>query len=110
GCGATLIDPYEPLDRAPAILTRNARTVIGHRQQDAVALAACADQDLGVSPVDRRRLGVFDRIVDEIGHGLADELAIALHGRRARCVDLDRQALYIGERLREPPHTANTPA
>src|SRR6267143_1784922 len=60
------------------------------------------------SPPCRRATGcaIFDRVIDQIGERLADELPVAVNRRSRRRLDLEVDALFIGERLVELAHPA----
>ena len=85
GLRAALLQPHEPLDHAPAVGFRNARPVIGDREQDALARVGRAAPTIsaGVPCRPSRRLGIFDRVVDQIGERLADQFAVAVTGAGA---------------------------
>ena len=105
---AALLEAHEALDRAAAIGLGNAAAAVGDREQDALALAHRLDHDLGLGPVHAGAIGraVFDGVVDQIGERLADELAVAVHRSGGRRLDLELDALVVGERLVELAHAA----
>src|SRR5262245_62865803 len=83
GFGAALLETDEALHYAPAVGVGNARPAIGNAECDALAIIAGSDHDLGGNAVHLAApAGIFDRIVDEIGQGLTNQLAIAAHRRR----------------------------
>src|SRR5579883_590077 len=78
GFRPALLQTHEALHNPPAIGFRNARTAVGHAQRYAIAVKASGDYDLGWCAVKLAlRPGIFDRVVDQIGERLADQLAIA---------------------------------
>src|SRR5262245_1559132 len=92
GAGAALLQAHEALQGALAVLRRNARAPIRHRDLDGVADTAEGDGDLWRR--DRRRRwratgrhahvgcrGILDGVVHEVGDGLAHQLAV---GHRAQ--------------------------
>ena len=66
GLRAALFEPHEALDHAAALGLRYARTVIGDRQRNAVALRVGSEHDFGGSAIDfvRQRPGIVDGVVD----------------------------------------------
>ena len=79
-----MFEPHETLDCAAAVGRGNTVAAIGDCKQDAVALSCRRDKDLSGRPVQRRTAGcaIFDRVVDQIGERLTDELPIAVNRRK----------------------------
>ncbi len=92
GQGPAGFQPHEPLHRVLAVAFGNAGAMVGDAEQHLVALAPRLDQDLLRSSHDLRiqrlhrsvRLAVFDRVLDQIGQRLADQLAVAVQRAPAR--------------------------
>ena len=95
---ARAFEPHEAFEGAAAILGGNAGAVVGDFDRNRRALAPCDDGDLrpGRGPV--RRRAVLDRVVDQIGDRLADQLAVAHHRQALRRFDLQRRAVLLGDR------------
>ena len=98
---AALLQPHEALHHTFAIARGNARTMVGYAETDAIPLPACRDHDVGRHAIHFRRMGtrVFDGVVDEIGERLGHQLAVAAHRQGCAGLDLERHALFVGERI-----------
>src|SRR5664279_1973282 len=96
-----LFEADEALDHTRAVGFRNARSAVGDGEQDAVALVERAHHDFRRRAVGDQvaRLGIFDGIVDQIGERLADQLAVAFDLGRRIGLNLERDALLLGQRL-----------
>ena len=104
GARARALQPHEAVDRARAVGGGNARPMVGDFDSDRLAVAARDHRDLASARRGRlfRLAGaVFDRVVDEIGDGLTDQFAIADDRQAARGLDLERDAVFLGERFVE---------
>ena len=98
---AALLEAHEAFDHARTVAFRDAGAAIGHGEQNAVAVVERAQHDFRPLAVDLGgiRLAVFDGIVEQIGDRLAHQLAVALDRRGAVGLDLERDALLLGQRL-----------
>ncbi len=81
------LQPHEALDRPRAVGFRNPRTTVGDAQQNRIAFEPGSDRDDGrfrrlTRGTVRRRLAVFDRVLDQICQRLTDEFAVAVQRRR----------------------------
>src|SRR5215469_16689226 len=100
GLRAALLETNEALHHTAAVGVGNTGPAIGNAERDALAIIAGPNHDLGRDAVHlAARPGIFDRIVDEIGQGLANQLAITAHRRRCGSIDLERDTLLIRNRL-----------
>ncbi len=100
---AARFEAHEALDRPRAIGLRNSRAAVGDGNQHAGAVASGFDANVAF----RARFGaVLDRVVDEVGECLADQLPIAVNLQRLRRLDRKIHALLLGERLIQFRHAA----
>ena len=100
------LQPHESLHHPRAFIRGNARPMIGDGDFNALVVAARGDFDA------RRLAGrigraIFERIVDEIGQSLADQLALAAKRQRRRGDDAHFDALVLGGRLVKFGHVAH---
>src|SRR5262249_49610744 len=88
---AARFQTYEPLGDARPLLGRNSRAVVGdHERWPRLGLLE-GDGHLAAG----RR--VFDRVVDEIGERLGDEIAVAVDGEAlGRLLDEEAQMPLLG--------------
>src|SRR3954466_10239733 len=70
-CVAALFEPVEAIEDVIALRSGNARTVVGDRDVSAAIGAAAGHRDLAALAA------VLDRIVDEIGDGVEQQVAVA---------------------------------
>ena len=99
GCRARVLQPHEAIADALTILDREARAAIGHRDLDRAAAAHRRDRYTGRGSV--RRPTILQRVVDEVGHGLTDQLAAAVHDEMGIDAPLQKRALALGDRFVE---------
>ena len=101
--GAARLQPHEAL-RHPCEFRRiDTRPVVGNRENDSTRSIRHRDRQPGLPPL---HAGMLQRIVDEIGKRLADQLAIALQRRRCRRFQDDRRTGDFCQRLVELEHVA----
>src|SRR4051812_2103551 len=71
---AAAVEPHEPFYRPRAIRLGDTRPGVGYREQHALALRLCRDDDRCVRVAGMRlRRRILDCIVDQIGESLTDQ-------------------------------------
>src|SRR5262249_31949944 len=83
------LDPVEPLEDVRALFEGNARSMISDRNRGTVTAVPPRDLDIA-GPA------MLDRIVDEVGNRVEQEIPVAKHGHPAVALELHATALLFG--------------
>ena len=98
GLRAALVEADEAFGNAAAVFHRDAGAVVGHGDGHLVVLLCGGHRDRGGFAIAR---AVFEGVVEQVGEGLREELAIAQNGEAGCRGTGQRTALFLGHRLIE---------
>ena len=93
GRAAARFETHETVEDDIAVLGRDARPAIRRLRARRAAI------DLGDRQADLSAAAVFQRVVEEIGDGLRQEMAVAADHHPGRAVEMQDKALFLGHRL-----------
>ena len=91
---ARRVHSVEPLEDARGVLWRDADSVVLDRESRLLRVRRAQDLDL-------LRAGMPERVLDEIGKRLGDELSVAQHRQRLGDDGAERRAVLLGDFLRK---------
>lgn len=104
GFGTALIEAHETLGHAPAVFFGDSVAMVADGDHNLVALDRAGHADLRRFALAR---AVFQRVVDEVGKRLRQQLAVAKHQKARRERAGERAALFLRHRLIEVHHVCN---
>ena len=92
GGAAARLQSDKAIEHALAIGLGDAGSAIGDLDQRAAAAPPHPDRDLAAP-------AVFERVVEQVGDRLRQQVAVALDNRPGRAVEPQREALLLGQRF-----------
>src|SRR6516162_4392459 len=98
---AAALEPIKPSQHVTALFDRNSGSAIADRENRPIRAAHYRDPDL--TPI----AAMLDRVVDKIGDGVEQEIAIADHGHSLVCGKLDPDGSFLGCGLEQFDDLAN---